>query len=260
MATPGVIGVRLSFYNPNDFGQGFRVYRKEEDFDQESLPEPLATIPQAPKGMVSWIDETADPEVEYYYLISAFYHSYESFAHATIKASAYAGPLAIGEFYGGGYYIGNIYVDSTHGIDEGTYAILMGGLDTEPATTLQWKTATSETANTGSTTDGWGNTQAMAVAGIEAHPAGKYCLEFRGGGFDDWYLPSKDELNLAWANRNANGLSSLLEFRGSEYYWSSTQNSANLAWRQRFSTGNQSTSSKTNSYRVRPVRRLKLMI
>jgi hypothetical protein len=44
------------------------------------------------------------------------------------------------------------------------------------------------------------------------------------------------------------------------YYWTSTEYapSPNGAWIQRFSDGDQSATSKTLAYRVRPVRRLKI--
>jgi len=38
-------------------------------------------------------------------------------------------------------------------------------------------------------------------------------------------------------------------------YWSSTENDASNAWNQNFSNGNQNRNNKTNSYRVRAVRR-----
>ena len=39
------------------------------------------------------------------------------------------------------------------------------------------------------------------MAGLSLHPAAKYCDEFVSDIYDDWYLPSSDELNLAWVNR-----------------------------------------------------------
>ena len=56
-------------------------------------------------------------------------------------------------------------------------------------------------------------------------------------GYDDWYLPSKDELNKLYLNKDAIG-----GFVNATY-WSSTQSSSTLAWFQIFSTGTQTVST-----------------
>src|SRR5690554_980212 len=107
MTLPTTLGIRIAWKNQNDFEQGFRIYRSETDFDESNLPPVLAEVPP---GTEVYVDETANPEGTYYYLVSTFYKAKEVFAIATIKAKAYAGPLTLGEFYQGGYYIGNIVV------------------------------------------------------------------------------------------------------------------------------------------------------
>ena len=72
---------------------------------------------------------------------------------------------------------------------------------------------------------------------------------FRGGGYDDWYLPTKDELNLVYENLRKTGIIS-----GDSWYWSSSQNNSNLAWDQRFSDGYQSYNSKSGTFSVRAIR------
>jgi uncharacterized coiled-coil DUF342 family protein len=65
--------------------------------------------------------------------------------------------------------------------------------------------------------------------------------------FDDWYLPSKDELNLIYKNLHLKGFGN---FSTSVAYWSSTQGSygscgiAGGAWTQRFSDGLQQSDYK----------------
>ena len=70
----------------------------------------------------------------------------------------------------------------------------------------------------------------------------------------DWFLPSKDELNLLYKNlRNV----VLIGCTGSDtWHWSSSQFSINFyAWNQRFSDGRQyCTYYKCNTYSVRAVR------
>ncbi|GHT82058.1 hypothetical protein FACS1894137_00260 [Spirochaetia bacterium] len=70
-------------------------------------------------------------------------------------------------------------------------------------------------------------------------------------GFDDWYLPSKDELNLMYTNLKRNGLGNFQ----SAWYWSSSENNNNFAWPQDFSDGSQfNYNYKNSTYCVRAVR------
>ena len=63
-----------------------------------------------------------------------------------------------------------------------------------------------------------------STAGIAARVCGDLVLN----GYSDWYLPSKDELNLLYLNKVAIG-----GFASSSY-WSSTEANANLAWLNAF--------------------------
>ena len=83
-----------------------------------------------------------------------------------------------------------------------------------------------------------------ATAGIAARLCGNLVL----GGYSDWYLPSKDELNKLYINRVAVGGFS------SNYYWSSSENFGNYAWGQYFNDGFQYPNDKLISYYVRAVR------
>lgn len=76
-------------------------------------------------------------------------------------------------------------------------------------------------------------------------------------GFEDWYLPSKDELNLMYLNLHKKGLGNFK----SAWYHSSTQNeqksyySANAVWHQKFDEeGTQLTAGKKIPAQVRVVR------
>jgi len=75
-----------------------------------------------------------------------------------------------------------------------------------------------------------------------------------GGGYSDWYLPSKNELNKLYLNKSLIGMSN------SNYYWTSSEVafSAVSAWMQEFNTGIQypnptGPTKDTNQY-VRAVR------
>lgn len=91
---------------------------------------------------------------------------------------------------------------------------------------------------------------------IDDHAA-LVCANYDGGGFGDWYLPSKEELKLMWLNKStidatatANGGSAF----ASDAYWSSTEDDNYYAWGQLFTSGSQSYRNKYATYRVRAVR------
>ena len=82
--------------------------------------------------------------------------------------------------------------------------------------------------------------------------AATLCNDYTYGGYDDWFLPSKDELNLMYNNLWKKGLGGFA-LAG---YWSSSEGSSltNLAWLPYFSNGDQYNTNRDYEYRVRPVR------
>ena len=110
---------------------------------------------------------------------------------------------------------------------------------------------------------GIGDGQAATDA-IVAHMEGKsikgtaaqLCDALSYGGYDDWFLPSKDELNAIWTNlvddgsRSNSGVGGFAE----SYYWSSSEYDSSYACYQGFSNGSQKYNYKDGSVRVRAVR------
>ena len=91
-----------------------------------------------------------------------------------------------------------------------------------------------------SSTDGAANT-VLAVdnmGDIGTEFAAKICSELLSHDYDDWYLPSSDELNALYTNQNAIGN---LE---AQWYWSSTEADADDAWLQNFADGFSHAASK----------------
>jgi len=65
---------------------------------------------------------------------------------------------------------------------------------------------------------------------------------------DEWRLPTKDELNILYENKDKIG-----GFAGSKY-WSSTEHDNDYAWAQNFIKGGQYSKYKNNDSSVRAVR------
>lgn len=71
---------------------------------------------------------------------------------------------------------------------------------------------------------------------------------FVDGGFSDWYLPGKWELNELYKHKSVVGGFAVYG------YWSSTEDGAGNAWKQLFDSGIQFQGSKAGGSRVRAVR------
>jgi hypothetical protein len=95
---------------------------------------------------------------------------------------------------------------------------------------------------------GASNTSAI-LSGCATRPiAASVCSTYDGGGYDDWFLPSLDELNELYTNQVAIG-----GFQPANY-WSSTENTTLYAWEQGFDNGSQGGNYKDDTNRVRCVR------
>ncbi len=112
--------------------------------------------------------------------------------------------------------------------------------------------------NIGNKITGQANSAALAaadsnssLAGIQDHVAAVYCDDITQDGQGDWYLPAQDELNVMYGNKDviANFSTSYL-WSSSEYY------SGSNAYRQNFTTGEQSVTNvyKSSGYVVRCAR------
>jgi hypothetical protein len=205
-------------------------------------------------------------------------------------------PAVIGEPFGGGYFAGYISHTAdgnpTHALIVAPAATGATGTGYTLTTNLQWKTTANSTAGTTSSFDGSANTAAMVTAGIASHPAAQFCTGLNIGGFTDWYLPARYELDIAYSNlkptttanlastgtniysipqRNSNFTAAypaqtfIASFAGGSEafvatagHWSSTEFSAAAGWDLTFSNGFQDNSGKANTRRVRAFRRIAL--
>ena len=89
------------------------------------------------------------------------------------------------------------------------------------------------------------------------------CSNLTLGGYSDWFLPSKDELNLMWTNladSDSTGSNSGVTDSGNlgdfaaSVYWSSTEDDSGYAWFQHFYNGILNTTNKSTTNYVRAVR------
>jgi hypothetical protein len=80
--------------------------------------------------------------------------------------------------------------------------------------------------------------------------AAKLCDDHVEGGCDDWFLPSKDELNLMYLNLKTPNVGGFSTY----YYWSSSESDGQSAWIQDFYDGNQYSYPRFYNIDVRPVR------
>jgi uncharacterized repeat protein (TIGR02543 family) len=85
---------------------------------------------------------------------------------------------------------------------------------------------------------------------VAAKVCAEYSVEHEGETYDDWFLPSKDELDLMYRNLKMQNLGSFSDFD----YWSSSEYYASYAWAQSFSLGYQYGCNSDAEDRVRPVR------
>jgi hypothetical protein len=200
------------------------------------------------------------------------------------------GPTTIGEAYGGGYYAGQI---SVAGNGVASHYLIVSPKATGE-TSLPWG-LTGVTTGIVSVIDGPANSAALAALGA-SYEAATFCEGLSIGGETDWYLPSKNELEVLFyflkpvtnsndtsSGSNANAVSpepistnysagspaqtsSGINFRtgeseaftGGGTYLSSTEGSADKAHSQTFDDGWQSSTyaSKADAYYVRAVRRV----
>jgi hypothetical protein len=195
-------------------------------------------------------------------------------------------PADPGVRFEGGFYTGNIRV----GVD--LYALITAPRDRGRHEPVAWNSMNKRVEKACSFTDGAANTKAMANGGSAI---AKWALALNIEGINDWYLPSRDELELIYRHfkpgarpnyyvyRNGENANSVpkgfpyssgnpeqttipwfregnAEALANEWFWSSTQYSAHLAWGQFFNEGCQDLTTKESAGWAVAVRRVKVAV
>jgi hypothetical protein len=200
-----------------------------------------------------------------------------------LVGGTFGGLPAIGAAFGGGFFAGQI---STAGNGIADYNLVVGPVASAENTSIKWKLVGTGGDPT-SVIDGPSNSATMNSA---TYPAAQFCEGLTIGGFSDWYMPAKNELEVCYYNlkptTQSNSTSSgtntnAIPSRGSNYtagtpaqtaatdfkdtgaedfatvgYWSSTQSTSIYSFRQTFYDGNQFNGGKAYNARVRAIRRV----
>jgi len=150
----------------------------------------------------------------------------------------------IGEAFGGGIVF---YVDSA-----GKHGLIAFPIDFEEAGVWSYNDTVTGARGTGLGKGFLNTAKIVRVIGAPADTTEDYAaLEvatFIANGYQDWYLPSKDELNELYKQKDVVG-----GFRPFAY-WSSTEADASTAWFENFSSGTQVKSTKLGGYGLRAIR------
>jgi hypothetical protein len=161
--------------------------------------------------------------------------------------------LTIGDYIGGGIVFWVDPNDATQG--------LVCAVDNQ-STGIQWYNGVYIVTGASGTAIGTGaaNTTAIISAqGLtEVNYAAGLARAHNGGGFTDWFLPSKDALHHMYTNRVTINTKAVENGGAASftngYYWTSTQSGSNVAAYQHFANGSQYYIDTNTSFYVRAVR------
>jgi hypothetical protein len=181
-------------------------------------------------------------------VLKVFFTPTNTVTYDTTSKSAKINVISIGDSYKGGKIAYILQVG-----DPGYVAAEAHGLIAAPSdqsTGIQWYNGGYTITGATATALGTGNDNTATIVASQGagNYAAKLCSDLVLGGYANWYLPSKDELNKLYINKVAIG------GFANENYWSSTEASINGAWKQHFSSGMQGNLYKNNDYHVRAVR------
>lgn len=191
---------------------------------------------------------------------------------------------AIGAAFEGGFFAGLFTLNGE------TYGLVVAPKAQGELEEARWGNYGNDLQGAISFNDGQANTRAMA----EAEPdLARWMLALEINGFADWYLPSRDELEICYRNLKPTEQHNYCSFRDGEnpsttpvsypytatnpvqtqaapfadggeeafaprWYWASTQYSPSNAWIQYFVGGIQLNAHEDYEYRARAVRRFKV--
>jgi hypothetical protein len=204
----------------------------------------------------AWVQLTlnGDPETQWAFTKTTGYVAAvaDNLAPATLLTVStqirFAAPIKIGDTYQGGIIF---YID-----DSGAHGLIAAPKD-QSAGIFWWN---GSLVTTGATATAVGTGQANTDTIIAAQGAGDYAATLTANlvlnDYSDWFLPSKDELNLMYRNIGPGAPAPLTNIGGfsSTWYWSSSEYSNLSVWTQNFGNGGQTDIPKYPQFSVRAVR------
>ncbi len=161
--------------------------------------------------------------------------------------------LSIGQGYQGGK-VAYILVKGDPGYDVNTqHGIIAATSDqSDQLIRIKWDKGTYTITGATGTAIGTGFSNTNKIIASQGEPAISYAAglarAYTGGGYTDWYLPSKDELEKLSITRETIG--GFVNY----YYWSSSEFDLSQAWFQTFFSSVQSKSVKGEPAIVRAIR------
>ena len=165
----------------------------------------------------------------------------------------------LGDFYGGGVVFKLFHAGQIGYVEGETHGLIAAVQDQSSG--IQWYNDSYVTTGATETAIGTGSTNTDAIINVQGATETSYAAglarAYTGGGYTDWFLPSKAELNKMWLERetinttaSANGGSNF----SSNWYWSSTESGSSYAWIHHLSDNGTQLLNKSYSVWVRAVR------
>ena len=170
-----------------------------------------------------------------------------------IAAIAAVTPATVGDFRAGGVVFWVDPLDDSHGL---VCAIEDQGSE------IQWFNGSYIVTGATDLAIGAGSANTTAIIATQGAVTTDYAAglarAYNGGGFNDWFLPSKDELNAMYENKatiNSTAIANGGSAFNAEKYWSSSEDDFERAWVKDFEiNGSWSDREKYKDELVRAVR------
>jgi len=123
---------------------------------------------------------------------------------------------------------------------------------TDQVTNIEWSSTFDVVTGATGTAIGTGKANTAAIIAVHSgdtssNNAAKATVSYTGGFKNDWFLPSREELNQIYIQRSHVGITT-------GFFWSSSHHNLGYAWGQSFSSGNQLVDGKHYTMFVRAIR------